>query len=61
MTIFKDKTSMPDHYEHVASAMCREDTMYCAPAPMPPRLSGEQHWPERDISHVNRPRRGHRY
>ena len=63
MTIFHDPTdSMPAYNEHIGSAMCREDTTNsCNPGPTPPKMSGEQHWPERNITHVSRPRRGHGY
>ena len=60
MSIFEDKTEMPKRYEHVATAMCREDTDR-NPGPMTPRLSGEEKWPERVVSNLQRPRRGHGY
>lgn len=58
--IFEDRTPMPERYECVATAMVREDTHRDPGSPVP-RMSGELHWPDRDISHVYRPRRGHGY
>ena len=54
--IFETKATMPVAKEVISTAMCREET-----PPGTPRMSGEEHWPDRNVTHVTRPRKGHGY
>ena len=54
--IFETKATMPVAKEVISTAMCREET-----PPGTPRMSGEEHWPDRNVTHVRRPRKGHGY
>jgi hypothetical protein len=54
--IFKDKTPMPPTKEVVSVAMDRSETPSGVPI-----LSGERHWPDRNVENLIRPRRGHGY
>lgn len=54
--IFYCKETMPPRKEVISTAMCREET-----PPGTPRMSGEEHWPDRNVTHVTRPRVGHAY
>jgi hypothetical protein len=56
MNIFESKETMPLAKEVVSTAMVREETPIGTP-----RLSGEVHWPERNVEKLIRPRRGHGY
>lgn len=56
MDIHKDKTPMPPAKEVVSVAMDRSETQ-----PGVPILSGERHWPDRNVENLTRPRRGHGY
>lgn len=54
--IFKDKTEMILEKNAVSVAMDRSETQ-----PGVPILSGERHWPDRNVENLIRPRRGHGY
>lgn len=54
--LFKSKDTMPPVKEVVSTAMDRTETQ-----PGVPILSGERHWPDRNVVPVIRPRRGHDY
>lgn len=54
--IFKCKDQMPPAKETVSVAMDRSETPMSVPI-----LSGERHWPDRNVENIKRPRRGHGY
>ena len=54
--IFKCKDEMIPEKNAVSVAMDRTETQ-----PGVPILSGERHWPERNVANLIRPRRGHGY
>lgn len=54
--LFKSKDTMPPAKETVSVAMDRSETSSQVPI-----LSGERHWPDRNVVPVIRPRRGHDY